>query len=81
MLYLHMRRLIDKMHQEHLDQRSKLLGMLEVFYKERTVNSDCIIILDGYRLHSKGGRKDALEMYQEELKAFTEFLKSHLASG
>jgi hypothetical protein len=69
-----------------LQRRHKLFGYLTDFYKNREVPFDRIITFDQKRIRSQGGdylplliedeRAKKMNEYSEEMRDFTDFLKS-----
>ena len=72
--------------EERLQQRYKLFGYLTEFYKKREVSFDRIITFGHSRIRSQGGdyllllsvdeRAKKMNEYSEEMRDFTDFLKS-----
>lgn len=72
-----------------LQERQKLFVHLDAFYRGREVAYDQRLVLEGWRLQSQGARLQAiatdaeekrrkLAAYQQEMRAFTAFLKRRL---
>ncbi len=79
----------------HLEVRAKLMDLLELFYEQRQVSYDVMLVIQTKgagrsRLESQGAsfqeiaspdiRAQKLAIYQEEMRAFTAFLKDQYFS-
>lgn len=88
-LYKRVRECDDALTRKHLPIYKLALEQLDAFYAQRTVPYDRLLILQNYadsvRLQSQGAlfqiadilgdRAEKLKEYQEEMQAFTDFLK------
>ncbi len=83
--------IILELERKNLEERKKIIGYLDEFYKDREVSYETRLVVQGKargwsRLESQGTdiqeirseeeKKTKLKEYQEEMWAFTEFLKN-----
>lgn len=84
-LYQTFHRLNEELRRPQLEEIQKVMILLEKFYKDRQVDYSQLLIIHGNRLESQGAqlqsiipsdeRGQKLDLYQKEMKSFTEFLK------
>lgn len=73
-----------------LEQKFRLHQLLSQFYERRSTDFESVLVFNGYRMHSRGAafseiipeteHVQRLQLYQEEMRAFTSYLKMFIAS-
>lgn len=90
-LYKQARRLQQEAQKPMLEEMRKAIELLKEFYQERNIAYDRMLTLHGSRLESQSVplqeivspevRKQNLDEYQEEMKAFADFLRQKYMSS